>query len=204
VFLYNKIAGDPARERLENWVAKLADDLVDHQEKTNEIDFSKLDQDPLFQTILRRAAWAAMNDHQKEKLKALRNAVINSARSIHLDENRQLLFLNLIDRMTELHVRVLIFLRDPAKPLREMGVRDRRGSLREHLLKYFSIPETDPHGLILVIRDLQSSGLVQDDVYGEQIGRTLFTPRTKPGGAELVDFITSPLPEDQIEKPDSS
>ena len=201
VFLYNKVVGDPARERLERWIKEVADGVVNLQERTNELDLNNLEHDPLFQTILRRAAWAAINDHQKEKLKALRNAVLNSARSIDLDENRQLMFVNLIDRMTELHLRVLIFLRDPKKPLREMGVNDitdRGGSLRQYLLKYFSVPETDPHGLIMVIRDLQASWLVQDDVYGEQTGISLFTPRTKPGGAQLVDFIKSPLPEEEF------
>jgi hypothetical protein len=199
VFLFNQVVGDPSRERLERWIMDLAEQL----ERNKDVDVDKLGKDPLFQTVLRRAAWAAINDHQKVKLDALRNAVLNSANSIDLNENRQLMFLKLIDRMTELHLRVLIFLSDPKKPLREMGVDDTKGtkggSLRGYLLKYFSIPETDPHDLKVVLRDLQASWLVPEDVYGENTERKLYSSHVTPVGNQLVKFITNPLPEASFE-----
>jgi len=101
--------------------------------------------------------------------------------------------------MTELHLRVLVFLFDPKKPLREMGVNDnvgtKGGSLRPYLLKYFHIPETDPHDLKVVIRDLQASWLVLDDVYGENTGAKPYASRVTPVGARFVKFITNPVTE---------
>lgn len=201
VLLYNKLVGDPVRERLVQWIEDIAEQVGKLMERTNDVALKKLEQDPLFRTILRRAAWSAINDHQTEKLKALRNAVLNSACSINVNENYQLMFLNLIDRMTELHLRVLIFLSDPKKPLREMSVDDKRGtsrgSLMPYLLKYFDIPQTDPHPLYMVITDLKAAWLVHDDVFGERSGRILYASCVTPPGEQLVRFITSPLPDDE-------
>ncbi len=43
------------------------------------------------------ATIAVLRNHQKEKLEALQNAVLNSAMNIDVDENLQLLFWDLVD-----------------------------------------------------------------------------------------------------------
>jgi hypothetical protein len=53
------------------------------------------------------ATQAAIRNHQKEKLEALRNAVLNSAEKNALDEDIKLMFVSLIDTFTPWHLRIL-------------------------------------------------------------------------------------------------
>src|SRR5260370_7181085 len=54
-----------------------------------------------------------MRSHQREKLQALRNAVLNVAAGTAPDENLQLVFLNYLDTLTPLHLTLLDCVADP-------------------------------------------------------------------------------------------
>ncbi len=207
VELFSALLTPPLDRRRDEWLSYCYRGLKQLEEKIEGFTVEGLFQDEAFVTAFVRASRAAVNDHQKEKLKALRNAILNSARSTDLDENRQLMFLNLIDRMTELHLRVLIFLSNPKKPLREMGVSDmkgtRGGSLLPYLREYFHSPKSDLLSLGMFVADLQASRLIVADVYGEKTGMSLYAGRATPAGEQLVAFITSPLPEDDPETGES-
>ena len=69
------------------------------------------------------ATTAALRNHQKEKLDAFQNVVVNSARGVDIEENLQLLFLNMVDELTPLHLRVLKYFDDPRKWLDEHGIK---------------------------------------------------------------------------------
>jgi hypothetical protein len=63
-----------------------------------------------------------LRNHQKEKLEALQNAVVNSALGIDIEENLQLLFLNMVDDLTPLHLKVLKYFENPTKWMHDHGV----------------------------------------------------------------------------------
>jgi hypothetical protein len=62
------------------------------------------------------ASQVAIRNHQKEKLEALRNAVLNAALSNAPDEDLQLMFLIFVDSLTPLHIKALKLIYDK-KPL---------------------------------------------------------------------------------------
>lgn len=66
-----------------------------------------------------QASHAAIRTHQEEKLKALRNAVLNIAIGRTPDEDEQAVFLWYIDSLTTWHLRILKFLENPLKPVQE-------------------------------------------------------------------------------------
>jgi hypothetical protein len=63
----------------------------------------------------------AIRNHHKEKLKALRNAVLNSISPNLPEEDLQLMFLNWVDELTTWHLRILQFFDSPETWLNKLG-----------------------------------------------------------------------------------
>ncbi len=78
-----------------------------------ELDGKALSEDEAFVSTVYRTTEMAMRDHQKEKLEALRNALLNTAIGKAPHDDLRLMFLNMIDMMTPWHIRLLDFYRDP-------------------------------------------------------------------------------------------
>lgn len=72
-----------------------------------------LSDNEIFITTVMHATQVAIRNHQREKLEALRNAVISSALGVHVDQDMQQMFLEFIDGLTPSPLRVLSFLDDP-------------------------------------------------------------------------------------------
>ena len=65
------------------------------------------------------ASQIALRTHQKEKLEALRNAVLNVAIGDRVDEEEQAAFLGLIQEFTTWHLAILKTFHDPVALARE-------------------------------------------------------------------------------------
>ena len=63
-----------------------------------------------FQSVMLHASWAAVRNHQHEKLTALQNAVVNAALGSTASEDLQLLFVRYVDELTPTHLVVMDFL----------------------------------------------------------------------------------------------
>lgn len=75
----------------------IAERLYELEKKVNGFRIESLKENQVFLTTVMHATTAALRNHQKEKLEALQNAVLNSAMNIDVDENLQLLFWDLVD-----------------------------------------------------------------------------------------------------------
>ena len=95
------------KARLHDWFDDVAEAINELKDKSEEFRPERLAKNDMFQTALWTAAQAAIRNHQKEKHEYLRNAVLNSVKSGGLAESIQLIFLQLVDRLTVLHVKVL-------------------------------------------------------------------------------------------------
>jgi hypothetical protein len=62
-----------------------------------------------------QATSIALRNHQKEKLEALRNAVVNSVLPSSADDDIKLMFLDLVDELKVSHLRLLRLLYEPNK-----------------------------------------------------------------------------------------
>jgi len=103
----------PLAKRRDAWVKSIAERLVVLEKKSDVITCESLRDNDVFITTGFHATQIAMRSHQKEKLEALRNAVINAALPKAPDEDLQLMFLGYIDFSTPYHIKVLDFLKDP-------------------------------------------------------------------------------------------
>ncbi len=80
---------------------------IEQLQKTDANIVGTLQDSEQFQSVLLHASWAAVRNHQLEKLSALKNAVLNAARGTKSSEDLQLLFVRYVDELTPTHLVVL-------------------------------------------------------------------------------------------------
>jgi len=78
----------------------------------NHIDLKELEKDEVFQSVLYTSIPILMRAHQKEKLEAVFNSITNVPLT-NIAENYRFIFLNLIDKYNEWHLRILKALGEP-------------------------------------------------------------------------------------------
>ncbi len=167
-------------KRLRLFLEDLNRDAAILQEKGKAPGPEELAKNEAFITTLLHAIQAATRSHQKEKLKSLRNAVLNSALPSAPDEDMQLIFINLLDSFTAFHLKLLFVLDDPEKCIPDAESRERAFPEIEKNREFYT----------MVLNDLKASGLAQGD-------NRFFEMEWKWGlttdiGHQLVEFIKSP------------
>lgn len=95
--------------RLAKWRDDVALALMDLLRRTGQMErnWQRLQSDERFLSTLMTATRIAVATHAAEKLEALRNAVVNVAAGIDVDEIERQLFLRYVDELTELHLKIL-------------------------------------------------------------------------------------------------
>jgi hypothetical protein len=154
------LAGPRLASRRDDWFNDLAE-RVRRLEAQGVVTIAGLQQNDAFVDAVATAAAAAMRTSSQEKRAALRNAVLNAAIGQGGDQARQQVFLNLTDRFSELHLRMLRFAQDarqlvpagksaPALPNATLVLRD-------------TFPDAELNASLyeLVWSDLHASGLVR-------------------------------------------
>jgi len=94
-------------------------------EDQGQIDFEELAQNKEFNTIITKAILLAQQNHQKEKLEALRNIVLNSTKWLNNGEpifDWSHKFLMIVDQISPLHILLLKTFRYPAKVARDKSL----------------------------------------------------------------------------------
>ena len=136
--IFSKVILPPIEKRRYEW-AELIGKRLKMLEDKGILNIEDLKKNDKFITTVMHASQAAIRNHQKEKIEALRNAIINSALPNSPDENLQLLFLNLIDTFSPWHLRVLDYFKDDYC---EIDIKNFHSSVIEHLLTKFTTFES--------------------------------------------------------------
>src|SRR5262245_56860466 len=100
-------------ERREKWFNKLAEAVEEMREQLDDLDLETLADNPVFVDAVVSATRTIDHTHQDEKIRALRNAVLSSVAPDAPDADTQAIFLDLIDRFTPSHLRLLTLWDDP-------------------------------------------------------------------------------------------
>ncbi len=95
------------------WLQTIADDVATLCAKVEGLSPESLFKNEAFYSGFFQASRIALQTHRKEKLEALRNALLNMAIATHPDEDQQAMFLAHIETLTPSHIRVLRFYRNP-------------------------------------------------------------------------------------------
>lgn len=105
----------PLAKRRDAWLEDLERRLHDLEGHVATFRFEDLANNEQFISATLQATQTALRTHQKEKLEALRSAVLNIALGKEPETDRQTLFLALIDRFTVYHLSVFRAFADPQK-----------------------------------------------------------------------------------------
>jgi hypothetical protein len=114
VTLFELITTPLRTKRLSDWLEQLRLQINELSQIVATLTPAGLAEDEAFNAAFFQAAQAVLRTHQKEKLDALRNAVVNVALGQETNADRQAQFLAFADRFTAAHLTLLRFFQDPA------------------------------------------------------------------------------------------
>lgn len=113
VELMNMLVTPVLQERRNKWFQELGE-RVNKLEEDGKVTYDELIKDDTFIDISIKATEIALKTHQKEKLEALRNALINSTlNNPPIDISLKQIFLNYIDIFTIWHIKLLKLFNNP-------------------------------------------------------------------------------------------
>lgn len=121
VTLVDLITAPLRGKRLIDWCEEIRLRLNEVSQTVGGLTPETLATNDVFISAFGQATQAALRTHQREKLDALRNAVVNVAIGVEPNADRQQSFLSLADRFSETHLILLRFFRDPAGHFQRKG-----------------------------------------------------------------------------------
>ena len=191
------VVAPPLERRRDEWIESIGNGLIELAQKVEGFKFEDLSKNEAFITTVTHASQAAIRNHQKEKLEALRNAVLNAALPGAPEEDLQLMFLNFVDSFTPWHLVILKFFDNPT----EWGIKHEitypdwnMGSASAGLEHAFPDLRGKPETYDLFIKDLHSRGLFStDSLHVTVTGNGILASRTTAMGKQFLTFISSPL-----------
>jgi len=178
----------PLDKRMNEFYKNISEAINKHAQQILE-----LSSNDRFVTILLQAGNIYIRNHQEEKLKALRNAVINSIETPSYDESIQIVFLSMIDRFTPWHLKVLSLIND-SKIMRPEDRPILRSNALSAIKNFYRFFNDQNEFLSLIISDFETAGLInvgessQSIQLGQQI-RPLTLELTKIG-RQFLNFIS--------------
>jgi hypothetical protein len=185
--LYDYFIKPPLARRQEEFIHRLAVGL-ERLEK-HSVDIESLSNNQNFITIVTQAMVISLRNHQKEKLDALQNAILNAATLDDSDVDLELIFLNYIDIFTPSHLEMLDYLDKNEFDLKggayaKYVTPDIYKALSSVKPKY-----ADSHFFNVIFRDLESRELIYPMTRNVSEERYLATITTNLGKS-FLEYIT--------------
>jgi hypothetical protein len=197
--IFNLVIAPPLTKRRDEWMESIAEGLKELEEKVDGFKIEDLSNNASFITTVMHATQAAVRNHQKEKLDALRNAALNAALPNAPEEDLQMMFLNYIDTLTTLHIRILIFFDDPEMYIRKAKVKiSDWEEISPEGIFFYLYPHYRDHPQIfnLFVQDLADFKelLLEDKIHSPMKKMAyLRISHTTNIGKQFIKFITSPI-----------
>lgn len=193
--LFGIVIAPPLVKRRDQWLETIAQRLSDLEGKVDGFKISALAMNEAFITAIMHATAAAMKNHQKEKLDALRNAVVNSALPSSPEADVQLIFLGWVDWMTPMHLGLLALLSDPASWKYSVLPNEKPGVVGTTAnIIYLGFPALRAQGTIAdkVMNDIANEGLVGGSTSHMVDGYMVMAPQVTELGTQFLAFISEP------------
>lgn len=203
--IFALLVAPPIQRRWEQWMKSVAEELLHLRERIDGIEIQELARNEEFITILLSATQIVVRNHDRDKISALRNAVLNCAIGAGLDSDRQAIFLGYIDELTPLHLRVLKYFDAPQSWQAQQGISFSEEDFNFTSFVFKSLPELEgPEGLgEKIIEDLISKRLISVEinqpsrVYEDPEDKRMMdqaerSSKTTLLGKKFLKFIMSP------------
>ncbi|MCX2781519.1 hypothetical protein OQJ46_00765 [Microbulbifer thermotolerans] len=189
--LFETVISSPIDKRKEEWLRSLATAINDLCDTVDGLKPENLAENEEFLSICIHASNIALRTHQEEKLERLLNAVKNTATGLVADESKRMIFLRVIDEMTELHIRVFIFLAEIDRFVKELDSRQPPNQTtfwadaRNVWEKTYDDIKSNDNILDVIVADLNRYGFV----HIKQFHEARLEPVTTKFGRDFVNFI---------------
>jgi len=192
---FNALIEPPMVRRRTEWMEQVTEAINELYEK-GFVTEKDLQENEKFFTTLVHASNVAIRNHEKEKLEALRNAVLNSALPGAPDDTLQQLFLNLIDSCTSWHIAILKLFQGPEQWARNNGHQFpswSMGCITSVIESAYPKLRGQQDLYRLVWQELYRNGLLSTDGLGTTMtGSGMLAKRTTAIGDKFVEFISEP------------
>lgn len=188
----------PFERRTAEWQQTVGEVLW-RLESEKGVDLEQLQKDDQFVDCLLQATQVALRTSQEEKREALRNAVMNSAFEHSPDESDRQMFIQLIDRFTPWHLRLLDFLDNPPAWFDRHGRKQPTYGITSCLVTVIeeAYPELKPRQAFYeqVCSELDSSGLcsVSKSLKTAMTADGWKASRTSERGKLFLQFTKRPI-----------
>jgi hypothetical protein len=194
--IFGAIVTPPLQKRRDRLIAEIVKGIEELREKRPELNWDELLSSDQFITAALHATQTALKNHQKEKLEALRNSLLNVARGTSLDEDLQMVFLRYIDELTPWHLRLLGYFQDPAAIWERYQTKNPNiviTSIKAGVLIGFPQLNKDKELYQQLVSDLKARGLLVSFEDGLMSPTGAMMSRTSDLGNRFMAFIRSPL-----------
>lgn len=178
-------------KRLEDFAVDVASDLERLQERVD-AEFIRTDE---FAFVFEQCFRGAAESYQQEKLTALRGVLVNSSIVKDIPQLEKEYYLNVLGRLTPLHMRILSFLANPTAYLLANGIES--SAVHGSLAQVFQtvLPGTGVDVVKCAFQDLYDQGLLNTEssifsVMTASQGLDLVGNRLTDVGREFVSFST--------------
>ena len=194
-------------KRYEKFGVSVIERLILLEENVEGFRFENLIDNEQFATVIMQASLSAAATHHEEKHKALRNAVLNTAVGIAIDDEVQLLLLNFVDALLPIHMKLLKFLSNPKSFAQYPDPTPRLAGANDGASRAIdgAFPELQGKHYLstALLQDLYNRGLSSIDFqhgedavfWGRELNSNVVQPKTTQLGFLFLQYITSPLNE---------
>jgi hypothetical protein len=181
-------------QRREKWFTELAEAIEELGQRIDDFDLETLADNDLFVDAVVTATRTIEHTHQEEKITALRNAVLNSVAPDAPDADTQAIMLNLVDRFTPSHLRLLALWDDPPAWFASRGLTPPEGGFigSRTATVEAGLPEMQGQKdfYLLLANELQSAGMLTASLMGSVSPMSLMDRLTTDFGRQFVRFIS--------------
>lgn len=193
---FSLIINEPLSKRRDEWIESVVAALKNLEKQVDGFSVENLKDDESFITAVVHASQIAIRTHQREKLNALKNALLNSALPNSPDDDLKLIFLDYVNSATEWHLRILNFLDDPSRyyEANEIAVPNMSAGTISTVMVAALNDLRDRRGFYdLIVKDLHAKGLLGiDSLHTMMTGNGIMQSRTTDFGRQFLGFISAP------------
>lgn len=184
----------PSQRRRDDWIRRIALEVEDLKNKFEKFQHKNLQQNENFISTLQRSLIIAQTTHSREKLEALKNAVINSVLVETVDESMKSIFLSLIESLTPWHLSLLNYFNNPRIWFTTNKIDPPRSANTIRRLVTKAFPDIEKDFLNYIVTDLNQRGLlgIKRDSLGMMLTpEGIYHSGTTAFGKNFLQFIAA-------------
>jgi len=184
---FDKVLGPHIEQRRQEWREDIIGALEQLQREFKDFKWQTSINNQMFVSTFMQSLLTVSKDHRKEKRELLRNALLNTALGRTPSEDLQFLFLDMIDRLSPLHISVLkTFSKDISTTV----------PIEELLTKEIKALNGDKDLALKLLTDLKQESLLKDHLEGRVLGTPGYSSfKSTKLTQRFLDFISAPAPE---------